>query len=298
MPHARDANPNRPESDPLVLSDKDRALVLSDKDRALVLSDSVLSSPGQCKDRALESLVGQSLVWVAPGPFLMGSDAARDLQADQREFPQHRVTLPGYWIGCYPVTVAQFRAFVNASGYQPADASSLVGRNNHPATVVTWHDGLAYCRWLSERAGVLVTLPSEAEWEKAARGTDGRIYPWGDEPPDRSRCNFGRHVGKSTPVGRYVPHGLGPYGSADMAGNVWEWTRSLLRRYPYRPDDGREEMEVSNDVLRVLRGGSYLDAAGRVRCAARSWYNPNSRGRCGGLRIVVHPQTAPAEIAG
>jgi formylglycine-generating enzyme required for sulfatase activity len=237
---------------------------------------------------ALESLLGQSLVWVAPGPFLIGSDGARDLHADQREFPQHSVTLPGYWIGRYPVTVAQFRAFVQASGYQPADAGSLVGPDDHPVTVVTWHDGSAYCRWLSERAGVPVTLPSEAEWEKAARGTDGRIYPWGDAPPDGNLCNFDCQVEGSTPVGRYNPQGLSPYGCADMAGNVWEWTRSLLRKYPYRSDDGREKIETRNDVLRVLRGGSYLDTAARVRCAARSWYNPISRGRCGGLRILVH----------
>ena len=257
MPQARDANPNRLEPDALVLSAKDRALVLS------------------AKDRALESLLGQSLVWVPPGPFVMGSDAARDPQADQREFPQHRVTLPGYWIGRYPVTVVQFRVFVEASGYQPADAGSLVGPDDYPVTVVTWHDASAYCRWLSERAGVAVTLPSEAEWEKAARGTDGRLYPWGDAPLDKSRCNFGCQVGNSTPVDRYVPQGLSPYGCADMSGNVWEWTRSLLRKYPYRPDDGREKMETRNDVLRVLRGGSWYYGPSNVRAAYRNWADPD-----------------------
>jgi formylglycine-generating enzyme required for sulfatase activity len=246
------------------------------------------ANPSLPASEDLESLLGQSLVWVAPGPFLMGSDPARDPQADQRECPQHTVTLPGYWIGRYPVTVAQFRVFVEASGYHPIDAGSLMGLHDHPVTVVTWHDGSAYCRWLSERAGMEVTLPSEAEWEKAARGTDGRLYPWGDAPPDGERCNFDRQMEVSTPVGRYVPQGLSPYDCADMAGNVWEWTRSLLRKYPYRPDDGRETMETRDDVLRVLRGGSYLDTADRIRCAARSWYNPTSRGRCGGLRILVH----------
>ena len=154
------------------------------------------TSPDRPESDALELLLGQSVVWVAPGPFVMGSDAARDPQADQREFPQHRVTLPGYWIGRCPVTVAQFQVFVEASGYHPADASSLAEPDDHPVTVVTWHDGLAYCRWLSERAAMLVTLPSEAEWEKAARGRDGRLYPWGDAPPDGTRCNFGCQVGE------------------------------------------------------------------------------------------------------
>jgi formylglycine-generating enzyme required for sulfatase activity len=247
------------------------------------------TGPDRPEPDALESLLGQPVCWVAPGPFLMGSDAAHDPHADQRECPQHRVRLPGYWIGRFPVTVAQFRAFAEASGYHPTDAGSLVGPGDHPVTIVTWHDGLAYCRWLSERAGMPVALPSEAEWEKAARGTDGRLYPWGNAPPDGTRCNFDCQVDHSTPVDRYVPGGLSPYGCADMAGNVWEWTRSLLRKYPYKPRDGREKMETGNDVLRVLRGGSYLDPAGRVRCAARSWYNPNSRGRCGGFRIVVRP---------
>jgi formylglycine-generating enzyme required for sulfatase activity len=236
----------------------------------------------------LESLLGQPMCWVPPGPLLMGSDARRDPLADQRELPQHRVTLGGYWIGRYAVTAAQFRTFVKESGHEPADTDSLVGPDDHPVTVVTWHDALAFCRWLGAQAGVRVTLPSEAEWEKAARGADGRIYPWGNEPPDESRCNFAYRMEDTTPVGRYSPQGDSPYGCADMAGNVWEWTRSLLRTYPYNPRDGREKLRTSNDVLRILRGGSYLDGAARVRCTSRSWYNPSSRGRCGGFRIVAH----------
>lgn len=160
------------------------------------------------------------MIWVPPGPFLMGSDRAIDSQASDNELPQHQVTLPGYWIGRYPVTVAQFKAFVEESGHRPADRDSLRGPDDHPVVNVTWHDALAYCRWLGAKTGLLVTLPSEAEWEKAARGTDGGIYPWGNDPPDDSRCNFGGRVGQTTPVGRYSPRGGSPYGCADMAGNV------------------------------------------------------------------------------
>ncbi len=245
----------------------------------------------------LEALLGLPMVWVPPGPFLMGSDKGRGPQADDDELPQHEVTLPGYWIGRYPVTVAQFRAFVEASDYKPRDPNSLAGSDDHPAVYVTWHDALAFCRWLSERTGVLVMLPSEAEWEKAARGTDGRIYPWGDAPPDESRCNFGYKVGGTTAVGRYSPGGDSPYGCADMAGNVWEWTRSLWGkdisepefRYPYNPEDGREDLEAREEVRRVLRGGSFYSDQWYVRCAYRGGYPYNRYGYCGFRVMVASP---------
>jgi formylglycine-generating enzyme required for sulfatase activity len=227
----------------------------------------------------------------------MGSDKGRDPQARDVELPQHEVTLPGYWIGRYPVTVAQFRAFVEASGHRPKDPKSLKGPDDHPVVYVTWYDTLAFCRWLSERAGLPVTLPSEAEWEKAARGTDGRIYPWSDEPPDETRCNFGDLAGGTTPVGHYSPQGDSPYGCADMAGNVWEWTRSLWEestgkpdfRYPYDPGDGREDLEAGREVRRVLRGGAFDSLVRYVRCAFRYRSYPYYRRRYRGFRVVASP---------
>ena len=257
----------------------------------------LVERPGDplCQQVPWEEILGQPMVWIPPGPFLMGSDKEKDPQAFDDELPQHRVTLPGYWIGRYPVTVAQFRAFVEASGHRPQDPDSLKGPDEHPVAWVSWYDALAYCRWLSEKAGIPVALPSEAEWEKAARGTDGRIYPWGDEPPDEGRCSFKNHVRGTTPVGRYSPQGDSPYGCADMAGNVWEWTRSLwgedLRKpdfkYPYDPEDGRENLETGRDVRRVLRGGAFLDEDRRVRCAARLRLDPNRRYGDFGFRVVA-----------
>ena len=235
----------------------------------------------------LEALLGQPMVWVPPGPFLMGSDKQRDALAFDLELPQHEVLLPGYWIGRYPVTVAQFQAFMKASSHRPWYADSLKGSDDHPVVGVTWYDALAFCRWLSERAGIPVTLPSEAEWEKAARGTDGRIYPWSDEPPDEGRCNFGGNVGNITPVSRYSPRGDSPYGCADMAGNAWEWTRSLYGGYPYDSRDGRENLEAGRGVHPVLRGGGFLDRVWYVRCAARGRNLPHYRHRDFGFRLVA-----------
>jgi formylglycine-generating enzyme required for sulfatase activity len=165
---------------------------------------------------------------------------------------------------------------------------------------VTWYDALAFCRWLGQRAGIGLTLPSEAEWEKAARGDDGRIYPWGDEPPNDARCSFGkpfRSTTSTTPVGQYSPQGDSPYGCADMASNVWEWTRSLWGTdfkkpefgYPYDPGDGRENLEAESGVLRVLRGGAFYNGAGLVCCAYRDMCDPYGRYGDYGFRVVASP---------
>ena len=281
-----------------------------------------------------EPLLG--FVEVPQGPFLMGT-RKKDVPALSKrlgggqdwykdEVPQHPVTLPAYYVARYPVTVGQFRAFVNESGYKPADEDSLQGVDNHPVVNVTWYDALAYCQWLTGRlrewegtpeplARLLqeedweITLPSEAQWEKVARGGEeipnsqsdirspqstirnpnpGRVFPWGDEV-DAKWANYDKTgIGTTSAMGCF-PGGASPYGVEDLSGNVWEWTRSLYRDYPYDPEDGREDLEAGRDVVRVLRGGAFFSGVWGVRCAARYGGDPVFWPGARGFRLVASP---------
>ena len=216
--------------------------------------------------------------------FAMGSE-----QVEDDEKPVHRVYLPTYAIARVPITNAQYRLFVEATDHQPPkhwpDGRIPKDLESHPVVEVTWHDAIAYCQWLSQVTGKTITLPSEAEWEKAARGDkDRRAYPWGDTF-DRLRCNTSElGIGATTPVGIF-PDGVSPYGVLDMSGNVWEWTRSVYADYPYQPDDGREALV--GDGRRVVRGGSFLDPRLNARAAARGNLAPDSRLDVDGFRVVL-----------
>lgn len=150
------------------------------------------------------------MVRVPAGKFLMG----------EGKVPMH---VDEYLIGKYLVTNAQFIIFAEAVGYD-GSINREPAKLNHPVTNISWHSAVAFCNWASQVTGKKFHLPSNIEWEKAARGTDGRIYPWGNQRLDAERCNFGWLVGTTTPVGNYSPKGDSPYGCTDMAGNVWEWT--------------------------------------------------------------------------
>tara|TARA_B100001750_G_scaffold45057_1_gene33311 strand:- start:184 stop:1011 length:828 start_codon:yes stop_codon:yes gene_type:complete len=242
-------------------------------------------------------------VEISAGSFLMGSDAVTDPMAFDIERwsstnAQAVLELPTYYIGRFEVTVAQMRSFVQATGY-PIDGQALGGAPGHPATFISWPDALAYSRWLDEilrtspdtpevlstllEGGGQVTLPTEAEWEKAARGSDGRIYPWGSEPrPDRATYQ----ARGTTAVGSHQCPEC-PFGLSDMAGNVWEWTRSPYQPYPYDPIDDFEDLE--NESLWVMRGGSFTDPAHFVRGANRGGADPGARRAFIGFRIAISP---------
>jgi formylglycine-generating enzyme required for sulfatase activity len=274
-----------------------------------------LARLGDPRSEVLEP-AAMGLCCIPAGPFWMGSPDEDGMGFDE-EKPLHQVEIPyDYWLARYPVTVAQFRAFVQASGLQPGDANSLCELDNCPVVYVDWHEARAFCAWLTkswQEEGMLpsnweVRLPTEAEWEKAARGGIGipptplvvpaeegltslleafpalipnavpqRRYPWGDDP-DPNRGNYDDSgIGDVSAVGCF-PGGASPYGCLDMAGNVWEWTSSLWGenlqdpefKYPYDPTDGRENLEAGARVYRVLRGGSWNSDWGAVRCAFRN----------------------------
>jgi len=167
-----------------------------------------------------------------------------------------------------------------------------------PVVGVCWHEARAYCAWLSAQTGQDYRVPSEVEWEVAARGQAARRYPWeGDFDP--GRCNsFESHVRGTTPVGVF-PDGDTPQGIADMSGNVCEWTGSLYRPYPYRADDGRENSK-DGDGRRVVRGGSWRHYRERARCAYRYHTHPGDRGLDLGFRVlcVSHIEQSFASAAG
>jgi formylglycine-generating enzyme required for sulfatase activity len=241
------------------------------------------------------------LVLIPAGEFVMGSDPGRDKDAYEREKPRHSVYLPEYYIARTPVTNAQYAVFVQAvnhklplhwnAGKPPA------GKEDHPVVKVSWYDAIAYCNWLTKATGRPYRLPSEAEWEKGGRGTDERIYPWGNQW-DANKCNsLESGAGDTTPVTSH-PHGVSPYDLLDMAGNVWEWTCSLWGFYSKEPDfkyaydrqDGRENLKADSDTLRVLRGGAFNFPLAYTRCAFRGRGYPYLGDFNVGFRVCVAPR--------
>jgi len=279
---------------------------------------------------------GHVFVNIPKGDFIMGS---KDGLPNER--PVHTVYLDNYWMGKYPVTVGQFRMFIEETGYI-TDAEKGQGSwqfwegrwivrydgswkntyfyqdDDHPVVSVSWNDASAYCRWISDKLGLPVALPTAAQWEKGARGNDERTFPWGNETPDGTRANYAdinfwkkydnsRPADKSvddgfvetSPVGSF-PDGASPYGLLDMAGNVWEWCYDVYDENYYSasprknptgpPDTGRPDQD------RVDRGGgSWTDRSGHItpegghnlRSAARTGDEQNSSDDHLGFRLVI-----------
>ena len=232
------------------------------------------------------------LVYVPEGPFIMGSGPT-DAMAFPEEKPQHAVSVEGFWLSLTEVTNAQYLRCVQAGLCMPPDNKEY-GRPEaarRPVTDVNWDQASAYARWVGGR------LPTEAEWEKACRGMDARIYPWGNEVPTDKLLNYdGPTDGAATDVSSYS-QGASPYGLLDMAGSVWEWTSSEYAGYPYRADDGRERPDAAR---RVLRGGAFYDVAVNVRCARRIPDLPGNRYKGFGFRVIASPvnalSSAPAAV--
>ncbi len=263
-------------------------------------------APVPLTEEALREFFEPELVRVPAGKFVMGSTEAQveKVLADGKvkkehefiyraELPQHEVELPEYRIGKYPVTNLEYQRFVREGKHRSPEGwagdAYPEGKGDHPVVSVSWDDTRAFCDWLTEKTGKArnYRLPSEAEWEKAARGTDGRIYPWGNDwDPQRANSADGG-PGGTTPVGQDSPLGDSPCGAADLAGNVWEWTQSEYKPYPYVAADGRENLGEAS--RRVLRGGAFSDQPWLARCAVRYGLGPGLRDLVVGFRVVVSP---------
>lgn len=240
---------------------------------------------------------GAEMVFVPAGEFPMGSSEAEielakadcpQCPADwfDDEKPQHAVLLEAYWIDKYEVTNRQFARFIEAGGYNQQALWTAEGwqwrsvaertqpkfwtderwnQPDYPVVGVVWFEAVAYCRWAGAR------LPTEAEWERAA-GWDGTkqqkyVYPWGNGWNPARVNTVESALGTTTPVGHYCPPAASPVGACDMVGNAWEWVNSIFSPYPYRADDGREDLEAQG--TRALRGGSWINERDRARVAYR-----------------------------
>jgi formylglycine-generating enzyme required for sulfatase activity len=246
---------------------------------------------------------GMSMVFVPVGDFIMGSPPG---EGGDEEFPQHKVTLDAYWIDRTEVTNAQYQLFVSATGHEAPTSCDWgdptyndIAYANHPVVCVSWKDAKAYCEWAGAR------LPTEAEWEKAARGTDNRTYPWGSSF-DGSRTNYcdtnceGSHkdtgvddgYARTAPVGSF-PLGISPFGALDMAGNVVEWVSDWYSVYYYARSPQLNPQGPMGSLYRALRGGSWYGTYTNERIVSRFWMTPDSRDAATGFRCVVPFTSSP-----
>ena len=261
----------------------------------------------------------ENRIEIPAGEFLMGAQKSDpkepnyDPEAHDDESPVHPVFLSGYRIGRYPVTVAEYLRFVKDGGYEeesywkgggfgkwkePGSWQEQVDNPTRPVVEVSWYEATAYGAWMAARRRVFgCRLPTEADWERAARGTTGRKYPWGNEPPNERRANFAPswkpNVGHPAPVGAY-PLGDTPEGISDMAGNVWEWCSDAYDKEYYGKSPKKDPKGPALGGACVLRGGSWFSQSGRLRSAFRGVNLPEFRSDDFGFRVVcvLSPRTS------
>ena len=239
-----------------------------------------------------EALTAIRFLVVEGGAFMMGQKGATNAE------PVHRVRLSRYWLGETPVTNGQYARFLAAEGHEEPKywLDERFAGDTRPVIGVSWDDATKFCEWLSKqaeirRAGLVITLPSEAQWEFAARGTDGRTYPWGNKEPDATRAVFGRkNAAEATAPVKSCPNGQGPFGHHDLAGNVWEWCRDMWAEdaYAQRKPDELNPVHQAETLIRPLRGDCwYSDKLWAA--AVRYWDGSPSRVRDLGFRVAAEP---------
>lgn len=285
-----------------MLDVRDRALRAAA--RALVGVPDAVAGASREGQPFVEPVTGMAFVWVPGGRFVMGSsrqplEPSYDPEAHDDELPAHPVQLTGFWMSTYPVTNEQYGRFVTETGCS-APASFADRRFNdpwQPVVTVSWDEARAFTAWLTTQLdGLVARLPTEAKWEYAARGSDGRSYPWGNEAPDASRATFGQSPGTGQPaVIGHTPGGKSPFGVHDLAGNVWEWCLDGWAGYVEIQADAVDPCRQDDTLggVRVVRGGSWVDRAGALRSAYRGWFHPRSLDQGLGIRVVCGGSRQP-----
>ncbi len=238
--------------------------------------------------------------WIPPSSFQMGSEQCAN------ERPIHDVYLNGFWLTRHPIINKQYQLFIEAGGYSEQkwwtpEAWQVREKNNwtepqywkdskfsgaqQPVVGVSWYEAVAFCAWAAEVMRKKVRLPTEAEWEKAARGVDGLAYPWGMMKPNRELCHFQQNwfEGAAKSIGQFSPQGDSPYGCADMAGNVWDWTGNWYQAYL----DNSHLDTAYGEKGRVVKGGAWHSHSRGLRCALRAWELPGQREKGVGFRCVI-----------
>jgi formylglycine-generating enzyme required for sulfatase activity len=246
----------------------------------------------------------------AGGRFVIGEPNGQAQYKDETN--DQALELVPFELARYLLTNAQYQPFIDEGGYDPSTPWWKIGRDwlwseqkrqpsywddprygivhpNHPVVGVTWYEATAFAAWLTRhlKDGYIYRLPSEAEWEYAARGIERRSYPWGVFEPDRERANYDKTHSGTTAVGCF-PQGATQEGLLDMAGNVWEWTGSEYRPYPYVSTDGREDMHDPPKKRFTPRGGSWLYSSHGLRAARRNHHAPGNHGNFLGFRLARH----------
>jgi formylglycine-generating enzyme required for sulfatase activity len=219
-----------------------------------------------------------TMIYIPEGEFSIGSPAR---EGDKDEHPAHKVFVSGYWIGKTEVTFSQFDAFCQETGLEKPEDEGW-GRGERPVIYVSWKEANDFCAWLKKKTGFAFRLPTEAEWEKAARDR----YPWGNAQPANHLANFNKEIMKTDIAGSY-PEGASPYGVLDMAGNVWEWLADWYAGDYYENSADSDPQGPEEGTERVVRGGSWADSAKLIRSANRSQENPESKLNILGFRLAL-----------
>jgi len=236
-------------------------------------------------------------VTVPAGEFIMGTNKTKVKQAYEYEIPEHKIYLSTYQISKAPITNQLYFAFVTKSKHRKPkhwhDGRIPIGKHNHPVVNVSWEDANKFCMWLSDKLQKYCRLPTEAEWEKAARGTDGRIYPWGNDW-DKSKLNCSENgPNDTTVVGFYFQEGDSPYGAVDLCGNVWEWCIDWFRTDEYKGRQGivtRNPSGPAEGQHRSVRGSMFSHPKYLSRSTNRFSMLPTVSHIALGFRCVIESE--------